>query len=240
MPAKDHTTSAVYAIRCTVNHKVYVGSAANIGARWKAHRRALESGFHHSDHLQRAWDLYGKEQFVFEVIEFVLDPSELIVIEQEWIDRLQSADRNSGYNVSPTAGSPRGVKHSPDARLRMSLAHLGKKLSAKTCDKMSMANKGKKLTAEHRAKISAAHKGRKKTREHTAKMAAAHRGLKPSMETRAKMSAAQTGRRCPSETRRKISESHKGKIHGPTARAKMSLARRHWIESHKESDDELP
>jgi group I intron endonuclease len=52
-----------------------------------------------------------------------------------------------------------GKTHSPESRLKISLANKGKKATAETLLKMSLSQKGKILTAEHRHKISIANKG---------------------------------------------------------------------------------
>jgi len=53
-------------------------------------------------HLQRAIALHGLENFEFFVIEFVTEPSLLIVMEQRYIDMVSPDQR---YNFSPQAGS---------------------------------------------------------------------------------------------------------------------------------------
>src|SRR4051812_39883526 len=127
--------SAIYKIEHVNSGKCYVGSTGSLSKRWSQHRKSLEAGTHHSKRLQNAWTKYGGMAFVFYVIENVEDVSDLIHREQFWIDTLQS--HKNGYNISPTAGSPRGVKH-----------------TAETREKVSLAGKGRKLSEEHRAGIS--------------------------------------------------------------------------------------
>ena len=68
------TTSGVYQILCIPTAKIYVGSSLNISERWWEHRWDLRRGTHHSRYLQRAWDKYGEEAFVFSILEYVEDP----------------------------------------------------------------------------------------------------------------------------------------------------------------------
>jgi hypothetical protein len=49
-----------------------------------------------------------------------------------------------------------GLSHTAEARLRMSEARLGKKLSEEMKAKLSAAAKGKKFTEEHKSNLSAA------------------------------------------------------------------------------------
>jgi len=136
--------SAIYAIRNLSNQKVYVGSAVNYEARWKKHISLLRGGSHHSKHLQRSWKKYGRDKFVFEILEFVPEKEMLIEIEQKWIDHHRSFDREFGYNISPTAGSTLGVKHSKEMREKVSSAVKGRKLSEEAKKNISKSKMGEK------------------------------------------------------------------------------------------------
>lgn len=118
--------TGVYKITCLTTGMVYVGSAVNIRDRWKKHIRDLKKQRHHSPHLQSAWNLYGQGNFEFAMIEENIPSSDLIPREQYWIDRLRACDRNSGYNVSPTAGSTLGKNHTEATRRKMSELKKGK------------------------------------------------------------------------------------------------------------------
>lgn len=135
--------TGIYCIRNLVSGRCYVGSAKRIDHRWKAHRHLLREGRHHSRSLQRSWNKHGEACFAFEVLEHILDLTQLIVREQFWIDRLHAADPKRGFNVSPTAGNCLGVKH-----------------SAETCAKRSAIMKGKPKSPEHRRAIGEAQKGK--------------------------------------------------------------------------------
>ena len=50
----------VYKIVNTVNGKIYIGSSKNIDRRWNEHIRVLELNAHNNQHLQNAWNKYGK------------------------------------------------------------------------------------------------------------------------------------------------------------------------------------
>lgn len=115
--------SGVYAIRCLENGKVYIGSAVNFRSRWRVHRCHLSKGTHHSQHLQFAWNKYGADRFIFEILETVLDRSNLIQVEQAWLDRIRPFDRKIGYNLSPTASSCLGYKATPKTRAKLSAIH---------------------------------------------------------------------------------------------------------------------
>jgi group I intron endonuclease len=98
----------IYSIMNKVNGKRYVGSALNLDKRWKSHRRSLIRGAHHSRHLQRAWNKYGAENFVFEILSPVWDSQKLTKVEQLFLDIYISYDPRFGYNTCPAAGSMLG------------------------------------------------------------------------------------------------------------------------------------
>jgi group I intron endonuclease len=100
----------IYAIRHLESGKVYVGSASNISKRWSRHRKDLRAGVHKNKHLQAAWNKYGEEAFVFEILELT---SEFDAREQYWIDKTECLNADKGYNYCPTARSTRGVKYGP-------------------------------------------------------------------------------------------------------------------------------
>ena len=113
-------STGVYQIRNTVNGRVYVGSAAkSFKRRWAGHRRSLKLGTHCNRHLQAAWVKYSAECFVFEVLEEC--PPEMCIAREQWhMDDLRAYDVRYGYNLSPTAGSQLGYKHTPEGRANMS------------------------------------------------------------------------------------------------------------------------
>jgi group I intron endonuclease len=106
---------------------------------------------HKNPKLQAAWNKYGEETFIFEVIEFVLVPF-LVEREQYWIDKLLPFGKK-GFNLAPVAGSSLGLKHSPQAIANNSAGQLGKKMSEETKRKMSESRKGKKRSPELREKM---------------------------------------------------------------------------------------
>jgi group I intron endonuclease len=203
--------------------KFYVGSALHIPRRWIEHKRDLRRGDHANAKLQAAWNKYGESCFVLSIIEVVASKEMLIAREQHWLDATQAASR--GYNLTPTAGSLLGKKHTEETRRKMSEAHKGrkhgpmseeqkahyselyrgKKLSEETRARMSAAKTGRVFSDETRQRISDAHRGRSLSEATKQKLRLANLGKKASEETRAKMRAAQANRPPISEeTRRRL------------------------------------
>jgi hypothetical protein len=138
--------SGIYKIVNTINQKMYIGSAFNIRKRWKAHRNRLRKNKHANRHLQAAFNKYGDNVFSWEILEFIPKNQDLkqlsralIKREQDWITHLNTHNREKGYNLSPTAGTMLGVKHTEESRKHMSEAHLGNKQSPETRRKISIS-----------------------------------------------------------------------------------------------------
>jgi group I intron endonuclease len=214
--------SGIYQVRNVCNGKVYVGSAIRLARRWGEHKKYLNNNKHHSARLQHAWNKYGKESFVFEVLEFVPEAVNLIPREQYWLDLLQSADDRFGYNIQAIAGSQLGYRHTEEAKRKMSLGHKGR----------PAPNKGKKLSEEAKQKISDFHKGkrwhlgRKHSKEFGLRIAELRRGRKASAETKRKMSETRKGRKYSEEHKQRISESLTGRKFSDETRARLREA---WI-----------
>jgi group I intron endonuclease len=166
--------SGIYRILNTINGKSYVGSAIDSDSRWYFHRYELKKSIHHSDHLQKAVNKYGIENFEFNVIETIENPTKELLEDREnyWIQFYDSANPEKGYNICPKAGTslgfkhteetlkhlkeiksgknnPRfGTKHTEETKQKMSKSQTGKKISAEAKNKMRLAKLGKKLSPE--------------------------------------------------------------------------------------------
>lgn len=227
--------SGIYEILNTVTGKRYVGSAVNVRRRFAEHRKGLRSGNHHSAKLQHSWGKHGELAFKFEILEAVLDKSQLVSREQRWIDAFQSAG-NGGYNIASKAGSNLGMKCSDEARARMSAARVGRVVSDITKAKNSASHTGMKRpprSAEHKAKHQAAMFGRTLSAEHLEKMSAGLRVVWANPEYRQKMSASRKGRRPTDETRKKLSAWQTGRVFSDEHRAKISESKRGKKLSHE-------
>lgn len=113
--------SGVYQIRNIIDGKIYIGSAIHFRLRWQGHVKALRKGYHHSIYLQRAWNKYGEENFVFEIL-LVCEPTkeELLYYEQAALDSYKSYDFHIGYNSVKTAKNALGYQHRDESKLKMS------------------------------------------------------------------------------------------------------------------------
>ena len=116
--------SGIYKITNIINSKLYIGSAIDIYLRWKGHIQLLQNNKHHSIYLQNSWNKYGGGNFKFEVIEYIEDKNKLIEREQFYLDTYKPYEPQNGYNESPTARSPLGVKHTEETKNIMGKSHM--------------------------------------------------------------------------------------------------------------------
>jgi len=178
----------------------YIGSAVDIRQRWHQHRWHLNANRHHSQHLQNAWNKYGKDAFSITVLEIVGDHSTLFEKEQHHLDALfASAPLDRIYNVCTIAGRVSGVPCSEERKRKISIANSGRSPSKEARQRMSDAHKGQKPTnltqlrqalighpvsEETRRKIAATKIGKPRSPETIKKMADGMRGMRPSKEQR--------------------------------------------------------
>jgi group I intron endonuclease len=83
----------IYQIRNIVNGNRYIGQTRNLKIRKKEHFCRLRKGNHHNLYLQRSFNKYGENNFVFEII-LICDVENLTYYEQLIVDTL-----NPEYNI---------------------------------------------------------------------------------------------------------------------------------------------
>jgi group I intron endonuclease len=138
--------SAIYIITCTVNNKHYIGKSVHYFHRIGQHKIALKENRHHSYHLQKAYNKYGEDNFIFEILEEY--PKNILnSMEKYWITLLDTCNRNYGYNIL----NPNGYgSHQADVvtKDKMRVNAVNRKLSEETKQKLREINLGKSLSPE--------------------------------------------------------------------------------------------
>lgn len=94
----------IYQIRNLANNNRYVGSSRNVQQRFSAHKKTLNNNTHHCIGLQRSWNKYGKNNFIFEIIREVDLEENLLIEEQIEIDKYKIGVNL--YNSNPKAENP--------------------------------------------------------------------------------------------------------------------------------------
>ncbi|MFA5259874.1 MAG: GIY-YIG nuclease family protein [Candidatus Omnitrophota bacterium] len=98
--------AGVFQVKNIENGKVLLGSSLNLEGPLNGHKFMLTIGSHRNEALQKEWNEYGLDKFVFEILEVVkvkdasgfnLD-DELTLLERIWIDKLQPFGER-GYNT---------------------------------------------------------------------------------------------------------------------------------------------
>lgn len=102
----------IYKISNTTNGKVYYGSTSRaFKKRSYEHLKALRTKTHTNILLQRAFDKYGEDAFIFEVVETVeKDKEKILEREQHFLNQFFDDGKNC-YNVCITAGSRQGSRN---------------------------------------------------------------------------------------------------------------------------------
>lgn len=159
----------IYQLRNLVNGHVYIGSAWDGNNRPNQHFKHLKNKKHKNSYLQRAWNKYGAENFVAEILE-TCSGNERFTREQWWIDNKRAAESGFGYNICyPVRGlmpSKRMSKRSKESWQKATETERENRLS------------GVKLSwqdPEHRKKMSKVMSDSRKNPEFDAKMKASLR-----------------------------------------------------------------
>ena len=107
--------TGIYKITNKLNGKFYIGSSKDIDQRWNEHKLNLKSNRHINKKLQNAWNFYGEDNFLFEIIECtVCEQSVLFDREQYYLDLFRPYMRDIGYNICPTAAGGDTITHNPN------------------------------------------------------------------------------------------------------------------------------
>ena len=250
----------IYQIVCNITGKRYIGSTKkSFKRRFNDHILYLNRGKHHCSHLQKAWNKYGEDKFLFLIID-ILDRKDCFKYEQLYFDTIDHSmlyntsflaqggvGRKSGFIVSKEtrekistimkdwwvkikAGFLPGI--SEEAAERKRLFFTGKVWSIDTRKKMSKI----KVSNETRSKMSIAQIGKKKSEETKRKLSEIQKLRHPASEgTKRKISEAGLGRRHSTETKLKMS-----KPKSEETKKKMSKSfkgRKHSDESKKKMSD---
>jgi hypothetical protein len=98
--------AGIFQVKNNMNGKVLLGSSLNLEGPLNSHKFMLKIGRHRNETLQKEWNEYGQDKFIFEILEIVKvkeDPNfnlsdELTLLEQIWLEKLQPFGER-GYNI---------------------------------------------------------------------------------------------------------------------------------------------
>jgi group I intron endonuclease len=98
----------VFQIRNKINNKIYIDSSTNLEKIWNRHRLQLNFGNHPNSVLQKEWNEFGEETFIYEILGEIEETTdvktdykkEIKVLEEMFIEeRMPFEDK--GYNKRP-------------------------------------------------------------------------------------------------------------------------------------------
>lgn len=112
------SVSGIYKIINKTNGKYYIGSSKNIKYRWYNHKTNLICNKHHNDHLQNAWNKYGKLEFDFVIVEEIPE-EKLLLKEQQYLD-IAKTEIDKCYNTKFITGGGAYGEVLVDTRNKMS------------------------------------------------------------------------------------------------------------------------
>ena len=132
--------NGIYRIYSKINGKSYIGMASacknknqkrkGFYVRYHTHISKLEQNIHHNKYLQYSYNKYGKDNFVFEILEFC-KPDECSNNEIKYMELYKSMINENGYNI-----------------IKQSLSRFNKITSDKNRKKLSDLYKNKKRPLE--------------------------------------------------------------------------------------------
>ena len=154
----------IYSIINIVNGKKYIGQSVDIKCRIRNHKWSLRHNQHNNDHLQKSFNKYGENCFVFDII-CECEEDQLDELERFYISEYNCMDAKYGYNsesggnlhkhlseevlnkMKSTRGGENsgmwGKKHTEETKAMMREKALGRVLSDETKEKLSKSHMGK-------------------------------------------------------------------------------------------------
>lgn len=204
----------IYSITNRINGKKYIGYSKNIDSRWYNHKNYLKRNVHHSIKLQNAWNKYGEENFIFDILVEIDDINGIEVLEKEFIEKYDSF--RNGYNGSQGGESLPGYTLSEETKKKLSERFKGRKISEEQKEQIRITLTGRKHSESTKKKISEMLKGKQ-----------TWLGRKHKQKSKYKMSIAKLGntnwlgKHHSKETKAKLSQQRIGKMWSDEEKAKL-------------------
>lgn len=131
--------SGIYCIKNNITGKIYIGSSKHImsrifGGSSTSHIKSLTLNNHINHHLQGSWNIYGKDNFSYYILE-LCNISDLLNKEKHYFDTLLKVNElpnnkyfyKHSYNLCTEPGKVAGKKHTPIGIKNISNSKIGKK-----------------------------------------------------------------------------------------------------------------
>lgn len=132
----------IYCIRNKNNGKIYIGQTIRFRKRLTEHRISLLNNRHCSLYLQKAFNKYGINNFEVEILE-LCSKKELYDREVYWIEKLNSTNKDIGYNYLVRASSPWYGPRSDKHKANLSKSLKGRIISDNEKNRLKKLNLGR-------------------------------------------------------------------------------------------------
>jgi hypothetical protein len=128
--------SGIYSIHNKISKKSYIGQSTNVYKRLIHHKYELLNNKHPNSHLQRSFNKYGKEVFIFSILEYCnidnLNEKEIYYINKEF----------KCYNIKGIETSSKGYKRKPvSEKTRKLLSDIKKGITPSNLKELHHLNK---------------------------------------------------------------------------------------------------
>lgn len=110
----------IYKITCLKNNMVYIGQSTCLKTRIRNHKGSLKRSSHTNTHLQNAWNKYGENNFIFEIIE-ECKGEELNNREVYWIEKYNSFKKGFNRTIGGDDSNKRKIICLNDGKIYNSL-----------------------------------------------------------------------------------------------------------------------
>jgi len=168
----------IYSISSKKTNTVYIGQSIDVDQRILRHKNDLSQNNHENRYLQRYYNKYGIGELEFlEIICGPFDKEELTELEQFYMDKYKTEGKKL-FNILTATGSRAGIPFSEEHKRKMSNAHKGIRHSEEAKKKISLARTGMIFSESHKNKLSCVHKNKKHSQETINKISKRMKGNK--------------------------------------------------------------
>jgi group I intron endonuclease len=154
----------IYSITNIANGKKYIGQSVDVKCRLRNHKWALRHKKHYNDHLQKSFNKYGENYFIFDII-CECEEDKLDELERYYISYYDCMNPHKGYNAESGGNANKHwseelTQKMKEIRSGENSGMWGKHHTEETKAIMREKALGRVMSDEAKAKSSISHKGK--------------------------------------------------------------------------------
>ncbi len=129
---ENKNKTGIYCITSLIDNKKYIGQTMeSFYERWIRHSNLMLNHKHFNKHIQNAYDKYGSDNFVMNIVEICSDASEIAKLEEKYITEYRSKCEcynflSGGETMSKENNPFYGKTHTEKTKKKLSETHIGK------------------------------------------------------------------------------------------------------------------